>query len=238
MSVQRMWLVLPWQGCCKISGIVSLKQSVGWRTRASFKIVVNCPRISWNFLRPFWRERFPIQSCLMFYSKWPKFCMSCTGNKLLFSSMSTTPQRPTLHNMDIFRRYVSAKARIYTHSFPSQANEFFRLVFSQLLKVGVICIDSMCCWRLQNNKHIRGALLVGILRVAKSGWLSGVNNILVRLFINSACDEIASPSRCFLWVSQASIPLLACSRRTKRERCMIDKSNYRQACLMGFMDDN
>jgi len=32
---------------------------------------------------------------------------------------------------------------------------------------------------LQGNKHIRGALVVGILQVAKAGWLSGMNNLMV-----------------------------------------------------------
>jgi len=32
---------------------------------------------------------------------------------------------------------------------------------------------------LKNNKHIRGALLVGILLVVKTGWLSGVNDLRV-----------------------------------------------------------
>jgi hypothetical protein len=32
---------------------------------------------------------------------------------------------------------------------------------------------------LQGNDNIRGALIVGILRVAKTGWLSGVNNLRV-----------------------------------------------------------
>jgi aspartyl/asparaginyl beta-hydroxylase (cupin superfamily) len=35
----------------------------------------------------------------------------------------------------------------------------------------------------QNNDHIRGALVVGILRVAKAGWLSGVNNLSVSRLI-------------------------------------------------------
>ena len=32
---------------------------------------------------------------------------------------------------------------------------------------------------LQGNEHIRGALVVGILEVAKAGWLSGMNNLMV-----------------------------------------------------------
>jgi hypothetical protein len=32
---------------------------------------------------------------------------------------------------------------------------------------------------LQGNEHIRGALIVGIMQVAKAGWLSGVNNLKV-----------------------------------------------------------
>ena len=36
---------------------------------------------------------------------------------------------------------------------------------------------------LQNNEHIRGALIVGILRVAKAGWLSGVNNLAVNALL-------------------------------------------------------
>lgn len=38
----------------------------------------------------------------------------------------------------------------------------------------------------QNNDHILGALLVGILRVAKAGRLSGVNNLSVSwlIFLN------------------------------------------------------
>lgn len=32
---------------------------------------------------------------------------------------------------------------------------------------------------LQGNEHIRGALAVGILQVAKAGWLSGMNNLMV-----------------------------------------------------------
>ena len=36
----------------------------------------------------------------------------------------------------------------------------------------------------QNNDHIRGALLVGILRVAKAGQLSGVNNLSVSWLIS------------------------------------------------------
>ena len=32
---------------------------------------------------------------------------------------------------------------------------------------------------LQGNEHIRGALVVGILQVARAGWLSGLNNLMV-----------------------------------------------------------
>jgi hypothetical protein len=32
---------------------------------------------------------------------------------------------------------------------------------------------------LQGNEHIRVALIVGIMQVAKAGWLSGVNNLKV-----------------------------------------------------------
>ena len=39
---------------------------------------------------------------------------------------------------------------------------------------------------LQNNEHIRGALLVGILRVAKVGWLCGVNNLSVSHIYSSS----------------------------------------------------
>jgi hypothetical protein len=45
----------------------------------------------------------------------------------------------------IFSGGMSQPRSECANSFPSQANEFFRLVFSKLLKVSVICIDSMCC---------------------------------------------------------------------------------------------
>jgi Predicted AAA-ATPase len=75
-----------------------------------------------------------------------------------------------------------------TSDSPSQADEFFRKVFSTLLKVGISSASNRCAvnMKLQNNEHLRGALLVGILRVAKAGWFSGLNNISVRLFIYSS----------------------------------------------------
>ena len=36
----------------------------------------------------------------------------------------------------------------------------------------------------QNNESIRGALVVGILPIAKAGWFSGVNNLRVSLPLN------------------------------------------------------
>jgi hypothetical protein len=47
---------------------------------------------------------------------------------------------------------------------------------------------------LQNNEHLRGALLVGILRVAKAGWLSGVNNLNVSFlppYFNSSAHHFS-----------------------------------------------
>jgi hypothetical protein len=37
---------------------------------------------------------------------------------------------------------------------------------------------------LQGNEHFHGALVMGILRVAKAGWLSGMNNLTVNLHIS------------------------------------------------------
>ena len=45
---------------------------------------------------------------------------------------------------------------------------------------------------LQNNEYLRGALLVGILHVAKAGWFSGVNNVIVSFlpfYFNSAAHH-------------------------------------------------
>jgi hypothetical protein len=36
----------------------------------------------------------------------------------------------------------------------------------------------------QVNEHIRGALVVGILQVAKAGCLSGMNNLMVTVFLS------------------------------------------------------
>jgi hypothetical protein len=36
----------------------------------------------------------------------------------------------------------------------------------------------------QNNESIRGALVVGILPIAKADWFSGVNNLRVSLLLN------------------------------------------------------
>jgi hypothetical protein len=50
------------------------------------------------------------------------------------------------------------------NGYSSEADELFRAVFSSLLK---------------GNEHIRGALIMGILRVAKASWVSGINNMQV-----------------------------------------------------------
>jgi hypothetical protein len=44
----------------------------------------------------------------------------------------------------------------------------------------------------QNNEHLRGALLVGILRVAKAGWLSGVINLKVSQFFPFITLQLSS----------------------------------------------
>jgi len=64
-------------------------------------------------------------------------------------------------------------------SFPSQANEFFCEVFSKLLKVSVFCVDGLehTHQEYPTNKHVRGAMLVGILCITKVDLLSGVDNI-------------------------------------------------------------
>jgi hypothetical protein len=35
--------------------------------------------------------------------------------------------------------------------------------------------------RLKDNLHVAGSFTVGILKLAKSGWLSGLNNVKVRV---------------------------------------------------------
>jgi len=58
-----------------------------------------------------------------------------------------------------------------------------------LLKVGVFtCYEpNITELTLQNNEHMRGALLVGILRVAKAGWFSGMNNLEVANSLHRIC---------------------------------------------------
>ena len=73
------------------------------------------------------------------------------------------------------------KSDIVHFSFPFQAHAFLRSVYEKLLKVGVFMLTR--CFvnlKLQNNEHIGGALLVGILPIAT--LLSGINNVKVRLF--------------------------------------------------------
>ncbi|KAI9509991.1 hypothetical protein F5148DRAFT_1374784 [Russula earlei] len=73
----------------------------------------------------------------------------------------------TLHKREVVvlvDEYDTPTSYAIRHGYFTEANVFFRKVFSSLLK---------------NNGHLRGALMVGILRVAKAGWLSGFNNLTV-----------------------------------------------------------
>jgi len=80
---------------------------------------------------------------------------------------------------------------------------------------------------LQNNKHIGGALVVGVLQVVKAGWLSGLNNLLVNWCLSffPYVYGLNSLYRRFPWM-MACIPWHVCSPRTKLRSCM----TKRQSC--------
>jgi hypothetical protein len=90
-----------------------------------------------------------------------------------------------------------------------KANDFFRKVFSPLLKVGVFTFHDL------NNEHLRGTLMVGILRVAMAGWLSGVNNLDVVQYLPFIAFYLTAVYRYVCWVNQADIQRRVCLRRWK-----------------------
>jgi len=98
---------------------------------------------------------------------------------------------------------------------------FFCKVYSRLLKVSML-VSAPCpvCVKLQNNEHLAGALLVGILHIA---MLSDVNNVRVRLLFIAARDVSIFLSRCSLWVRQRGTPQPACSREARLDHCMTVK---------------
>ncbi|RHZ64753.1 hypothetical protein Glove_320g155 [Diversispora epigaea] len=64
--------------------------------------------------------------------------------------------------------YDSPMERAYNKGYFRVANDFFKDMFSSLLK--------------SNSENVAKAMFVGILRIAKSGYLSGLNNITIYPF--------------------------------------------------------
>ncbi|TDL17625.1 DUF1703-domain-containing protein [Rickenella mellea] len=91
------------------------------------------------------------------------------------------------------------------HKYTTQVNVFFGIVFSELLK---------------SNTAVRGCLMVGIARVAKSGWMSGLNHIEV--FSMHAQDDAYATSFLF---TRGEVDLLleeSVAKNGKREPLSID----------------
>ena len=86
------------------------------------------------------------------------------------------------------------------------------------------CLVNM---KLQNNEYLGGALIIGILRIAKNSLLSDMNNVKVRLFIYTTCDVVIYLSRCLPWVRHKGTPQPARSRETRLGHCTTAKVNYR-----------
>ncbi|CAG8834513.1 14567_t:CDS:2, partial [Gigaspora margarita] len=61
--------------------------------------------------------------------------------------------------------YDSPMECAYSKGYYEIANDFFKVMFSSLLK--------------SNDENVAKAMLVGVLRIAKSGFLSGLNNIII-----------------------------------------------------------
>src|SRR5262245_3080387 len=67
--------------------------------------------------------------------------------------------------------------------------------------------------------------MVGILRVAKAGWLSGLNNLDVVQFLHFIAFDLNTVSRYIIRVNQATIQRHVCLRRQKYMRYMKGKRN-------------
>ncbi|KIM76795.1 hypothetical protein PILCRDRAFT_12500 [Piloderma croceum F 1598] len=88
-------------------------------------------------------------------SEWP------TALFRLTTLLNTLSKRLVVVLVD---EYDTPTSYAVQHGYFDDANNFFRKVFSPLLK---------------NNECILGALVVGVMPVAKAGWFPGVNNLSV-----------------------------------------------------------
>lgn len=69
--------------------------------------------------------------------------------------------------------------------------------------------------KLWNNEHLRGALMVSILRVAKADWFSGVNNLKVVQYLSFIAFYLTAVYRYICWVIEPDIRRRVCLRRRK-----------------------
>jgi hypothetical protein len=61
--------------------------------------------------------------------------------------------------------------------------------------------------------------MMGILRVAKAGWLSGVNNLKVNQWLTFITYQLNAVCRYILWVNRPDIPRLAFTEAETRRLC-------------------
>jgi len=83
-----------------------------------------------------------------------------------------------LANMVIFKRCALAK-------FDFEGQRLLPMFFNHCSRWA--CLDSTPHYPFEDYPHLGGALVVGIVRVAKAGWFSGVNNLLVIQFVPFVC---------------------------------------------------